>query len=132
MAAIGITWTQIKDLATTRNLPFTHFIENNHYFIFISDGQLSFETRIRIDTPSSSDQTDWVTNFLPSSNILPLDIGGTTLLRKLHDEVVITYRTGAPGNGEIDTIVTKLATVTQDTLTFTYEAGNKLINVVKT
>ena len=133
MAILGITWTQIKDLATTRNLPFTHYVDNSHYFIIISDGSQSYRAIIRIDNPSVGDQLDWETNFLPTSNTLPLDIkGGVTLLQKSHDEVEITYRTSAPGNGEIDTIITKSNTVVQDTLTFTYGAGNKLINVVRT
>lgn len=135
MAIIGLKWTQLKFIATEngRNLPFTHYIENNHYFIIISDGSQSYRASIRIDDPSVDDQLDWETNFLSKSNTLPLDIkGGTSLLQKPHDEVVVTYRMSAPGNGEIDQVVTKLNTVIQETLTFAYGAGNKLINIIRT
>lgn len=45
------------------------------------------------------------------------------------DEIVITY-VGA--TTRIDTVVYKLATVTQNTLTMTYDGSNRLIDVVKT
>ena len=129
----GLTWTQLKLLATSRGLPLTHYLDNNHYFIVISDGVQVYRAIIRIDSPSVGDQLDWETNFLSDSNTMPLDIkGGTSLLQKPHDETNVAYRTSAPGNGEIDTIITKLKGVVQDTLTFTYSAGNKVIKVAKT
>jgi len=47
------------------------------------------------------------------------------------DEQDITYVTVGNGIGEIETVVYKLASTTVATLTMTYDANDKLINVVK-
>lgn len=48
-----------------------------------------------------------------------------------HDEIAMTYVTAGNGVGEIETVVYKLATVTQATLTLSYDSNNKLNGVVK-
>lgn len=48
-----------------------------------------------------------------------------------YDEIVITYVPSGNGVGEIQTVVYKLLTVTQGTLTLTYDSNNKLSGVSK-
>jgi len=48
-----------------------------------------------------------------------------------YDEIVLTYVASGNGVGEIATAVYKLATVTQATLTLSYNVDNKLSGVVK-
>jgi hypothetical protein len=48
-----------------------------------------------------------------------------------YDEIVLTYVPSGNGAGEIQTVVYKLATVTQATLTLSYDSSNKLSGVVK-
>lgn len=48
-----------------------------------------------------------------------------------HDELDITYVTAGNGAGEIETVTYKLAGVTQATLTLTYDASNRIINVLR-
>jgi hypothetical protein len=69
---IGLTWTTFKDFADSRNLPMIWFTSNNHYFIYIADGPLTFETRIRIDTPANADQTDFENNYKNDANDTPI------------------------------------------------------------
>lgn len=63
--SIGLTWIQFKALSIQRGLPMMYFIDNNHYFIFLVDGSLSFEIRIRIASPApdGSNQEDFEDNF---------------------------------------------------------------------
>lgn len=71
-STIGLTWTTFKDFATSRNLPMVWYISNNHYFIYLADGPLAFETRLRIDSPSAGDQLDFETNFKNDANDTPI------------------------------------------------------------
>ena len=48
-----------------------------------------------------------------------------------YDEIDITYIAAGNGAGEIGTVVYSFATVVQYTLTLTYDASNRLINVLK-
>jgi hypothetical protein len=64
-----------------------------------------------------------------TGSLRQLDLGGLTPVE--HDEIALTYITSGNGTGEIGTVVYKLATVTQATLTLTYDATNRLINVVR-
>ncbi len=75
MTPIGLTWTQISSFATQRNSPLMYYVDNNHYFIFLSDGPLVFETRIRIDSPANADQTDFQDNFKPGIDANEMPIG---------------------------------------------------------
>lgn len=59
-----------------------------------------------------------------------LPVGGT-LVPKVYDSIALTYRTSAPGLGEIDTVTYKLGIATVAVLTLTYDGSNRLINVVK-
>lgn len=63
MNPIGLSWTQIKAFFTQRNNPLMYYTSNNHYFIFLSDGPLTFQVIIRIDSPSVGDQKDFEDNF---------------------------------------------------------------------
>ena len=69
---IGLTWTTFKDFADARNLPMIWYVSNNHYFIYLADGPLSFETRLRIDSPSAGDQLDFETNYKNDANDTPI------------------------------------------------------------
>ena len=48
-----------------------------------------------------------------------------------YDEIVLTYVAAGNGAGEIETVTYKLATVTQATLTLSYNDDNKLSGVSK-
>jgi len=60
---------------------------------------------------------------------------GTVILNNLvpneYDEISLTYVASGNGAGEIETVVFKLATVTINTLTLSYDASNNLINVIR-
>lgn len=48
-----------------------------------------------------------------------------------YDEIALTYVTSGNGTGEIETVIYKLSTVTQATLTLSYDANDKLSGVLK-
>lgn len=60
-----------------------------------------------------------------------VSVGGT-LVTEEHDSSEFTYVTAGNGIGEIETAVYKLNGVTVATLTFSYNASNKLTGIVKT
>ena len=128
-----------------------YFTAGNPFHVQLSDGSVNIgtvnaELEVQLshqdDTPDSGDVHDSVrigglgadeADVTTDNELLVRDTKSISgLLTKPHDEVTIAYRTSAPGNGEIDTVITRLASVIQDTLTFTYGAGNKLTNVIRT
>jgi hypothetical protein len=61
----------LKSLRTTKNsLPFQYYETDDgvYYHIWIEDGQHIYETRIEIEDPASSDQTDFENNFQSDAN----------------------------------------------------------------
>lgn len=54
------------------------------------------------------------------------------LVSEKYDEIALTYVAAGNGAGQIQTATYKLAGGTVATLTLTYDAANKLIDVVKT
>jgi len=76
-------------------------------------------------------QIDEDGNEINSANPFPV-INFGSLVPKEHDEIVLTYVASGNGEGEIETVVYKLVTVTQATLTLSYNADNKLTGVVRT
>jgi hypothetical protein len=48
-----------------------------------------------------------------------------------YDEIELTYITSGNGTGEVETVIYKLDSVTQATLTLSYDANNRLSGVVK-
>lgn len=66
---------------------------------------------------------------ITADNPFPVDIPGFKIPN--YDEIVLTYVSAGNGAGEIETVTYKLATVTQATLTLSYDANNKLSGVVK-
>lgn len=59
-------------------------------------------------------------------------LNGGKLVPEEYDEIVITYRTTPPGNGEINTVVYKLDGDTVATLTLAYDGSDRLSGVVRT
>jgi hypothetical protein len=72
--------------------------------------------------PSTEDKQDDA--IVELKNILGFQI-------PFYDEIVLTYVASGNGAGEIETVVYKLATATQATLTLSYDANNKLSSVVQ-
>ena len=73
---IGIPWTSFKSLSVQRKLPIIYYVDNNNYFMFISDGLIVFESRIRIDSsPRNDDQIDFEDNFKSDIDTLNVPIG---------------------------------------------------------
>ena len=56
---------------------------------------------------------------------------GSSLVPEEHDELVLTYVAAGNGAGEVETVTYKAETVTVATLTLTYDAQNRLINVAR-
>ncbi len=61
--AIGLDWIPFRDLSLQRKMPMMYYTENNHYFLFISDGLIAFETRIRIEATPTTNQINFESNF---------------------------------------------------------------------
>lgn len=66
----------------------------------------------------------------PTESLKILGTGGT-LVPDQFDEQDFTYVAAGNGQGEIETVVYKLNSVTVATLTFTYDAQNRVTNVVR-
>ncbi len=66
----------------------------------------------------------------PTESLKFLGTGGT-LVPDQFDEQDFTYVAAGNGAGEIETVTYKLNTVTIATLTFTYDAQNRVTNVVR-
>jgi len=64
-----------------------------------------------------------------TGSLRQLDLSGLTPVE--HDELVLTYVAAGNGAGEVETVTYKLATVTQATLTLTYDTSDRVINVVR-
>ena len=67
----------------------------------------------------------------PSTEALKVLGTGGVFVPDNFDEIDITYVAAGNGIGEISTVVYSLATVTVATLTFTYDAQDRLSNVVR-
>lgn len=65
-----------------------------------------------------------------AANALEARVAGS-LTPVEHDELVITYVGAGNGQGEISTVTYKLASSTVATLTFSYDANDKLTGVVR-
>ena len=63
MATISVSWSILKAATVDKNIKLQFFETNNSYFIYAINGVLVFETRLKITSPPSSDQTDFETNF---------------------------------------------------------------------
>lgn len=59
-----------------------------------------------------------------------INLGGT-LVPEQYDELDLTYVAAGNGAGEIETVTYKLNTATIATLTLTYDAQNRITNVVR-
>ena len=66
-----------------------------------------------------------------ASNQSPLNVR-SGLVPTEYDQIDLTYVTVGNGIGEVQTAVYKLATVTQATLTLSYDSSNRLSSVVRT
>ena len=95
MTPIGLTWTQLKAFTVSRSLSMMYYVDNNHYFIFLSDGPLIFESRIRIDDPASSDQTDFQDNFKDSIDTNKIPIGTSIFEASISLDLTSNFTTTA-------------------------------------
>lgn len=59
-------------------------------------------------------------------------IANSSMIKEEHDSFEFTYVAAGNGVGEVETVVYKLAGVTVATLTYTYNADNKVSTCVKT
>jgi len=66
-----------------------------------------------------------------SESLKILSVGGT-LTPEEFDSYDVTYVAAGNGAGEVETVTYKLGGSTVATLTFTYNADNKITNVTKT
>ena len=93
--AVRLSWTQFKACAAQRGLSMLYYIDNNHYFIFIADGPIIFETIIRIDSSRSSDQIDFEDNFKATidSNKTVDKLSPMTkyIIHELDESGIVTY-----------------------------------------
>lgn len=64
------------------------------------------------------------------SNSIQAILTGGNLVPDQYDEIAMTYITSGNGVGEIGTVTYKLSSATIATLTLSYDASNRLINVV--
>ena len=71
------------------------------------------------------------TSVALASDQSPLNVRSGLVPRE-YDQIDLTYVPSGNGVGEVQTAVYKLATVTQATLTLTYDSSNRLSSVVRT
>jgi len=69
---LGTDWTTLKAFVTARNLSVQYIATPDTYYIWAVDGQSELITQISIASPSTGDQLDFETNFMPSANASPV------------------------------------------------------------
>lgn len=69
--------------------------------------------------------------FDEPSNAFKVENIGGNLVPAQYDEIDLTYIVAGNGAGEVGTVIYKLATATIATLTLSYDASNRLIQVLK-
>jgi len=87
---------------------------------------------IEVDVEAVSTKLDTVNTNLSDIESDLEDIKFQNFIVGEHDEREIAYVTSGNGIGEIETVTFKLATVTVNTLTFTYDSNDNLTDVVLT
>jgi len=65
---IQVTWTQIKNFASSKSRPIQYVDFNGNYYIYINDGPFAINTIISQENPSNSDLIDFETNYKPTAN----------------------------------------------------------------
>jgi len=64
----SISWDELKQLISDKNLPIQFVDKGNLYTIFTQEGSAFYTTRIRKETPKSVDQQDFEDNHQSSAN----------------------------------------------------------------
>lgn len=67
---------------------------------------------------------------LPSVGLAVTNVGGS-LIPEAYDEIALTYVVAGNGIGEVETVTYSKDSVSIATLTLTYDAQNRVINVVR-
>lgn len=65
---LQVTWTEIKDFATTRSRPIQYVDFNGNYYLYINEGPFSLNAIISQEDPANADLIDFETNYKPSAN----------------------------------------------------------------
>jgi hypothetical protein len=68
---IGTDWATLKAFAQARNLSVQYVQTPDTYYLFAIDGPAELCSQITINNPSTGDQLDFETNFMPSGNQSP-------------------------------------------------------------
>ena len=80
--------------------------------------------------------TDFNNSFVDDNNgnvaINALAQTANSLIDKPHDQIILTYVASGNGVGKLETATYKLASATVYTVTLTYNATHKLIDVTRT
>ena len=91
---IETDWSGVKDFVDSRSVSPQYTEDNNHYYIFVLDGQFGVKTRLEKNPTDTTDLDDWNSNYKPSSNaktpLEPSPFGskvlpnGKSLFRRIH------------------------------------------------
>lgn len=68
MEIFASTWSEFKTLVSNKSLKMQYFTFNNKYHIFATEGSVQYRFTIEIESPASSDQTDFEDNYQGTAN----------------------------------------------------------------
>ena len=73
---IDLSWLDFKAMLTSREVGHHHFISGEHTHVIAHDGFMTFECKLDPD-----DESDFTTNFEPTSNVKLSDIDSALIVR---------------------------------------------------
>lgn len=79
---------------------------------------------------SGADVSDPANPQIPDAGLAIIGIGGTLVPEK-YDQISVTYVASGNGAGEIETAAFRLDSTLLATLTMSYDAQNRLIDVIR-
>ena len=83
MHTVNLNWTDFKNEVNSRGLKIQYYLSDITYHILAFDDKLKFYCKLEKENPSSSDQTDFETNYRDAANkkMQSVDSDGSTLTR---------------------------------------------------
>lgn len=70
---VDITWTELKDKATDKELEIQFKEQADFYLVWLQEGVNVYRSKILIETPRNADQADFEDNFQATSNQITPD-----------------------------------------------------------
>lgn len=96
------TWSELKALCSAKNLNMQYVIvDTNYYYIYTTELNIIYYLNIKIEDPASSDQTDFVNNYMSSCNkpVQPTSVDGRMIVRSESRPLDMTIAWTSRGDG---------------------------------